>query len=42
MRKEGTAAPERVFQSMGLMEAAWTLTRHSPGFRTGFGLQARD
>ena len=40
MRNEGTALPALVFQSIGLTEAAWTLIRHSPGFLTGFGLQA--
>jgi len=42
MRKEGTAAPERVFQSMGLMEASWSVklfTLPSPGgFPPGTGL----
>ena len=35
-------APPRVFTSTGFTEAACILTKHSPGFLTGFGLEEQE
>ena len=40
-RNDGIA-PALVFVSTGFTEATLILTRHSPGFLTGFGLQGQD